>query len=277
MYEKIYYEMLLTQNPMNINGMLLELVTAYGRKQDTSFHWHSALEIVLLMEGTANYRVCGKEYIVKKDEMFLINIGDIHMTQNIDNFSQIEGMVILIPETFIKELVPESEQAYFELTDPDKKVLLSYLENIADYLTDKDNWQYPNLLIRIELLNIIYYLFSECCIKRTSHSHVISKKVIEYINQKYTEPLTVKKVAEYSGFSENYFCRYFKRETGISFHKYLCYLRLNAALELLATGNYSELEVALSVGFASTKILIEWCRKIYNCTPLEYIGKKEKQ
>lgn len=267
--DNVYYEMMSTKNPMNINNMQLVLAKGSGRDFEHNLHWHNALEMTLIRKGAAKYWVNGEEHTVKVGDITFINIGDVHIVQNIDNHSEFESLVILIPDTFILELVSEVEDPYFKVTSTTRKILAMYLEQIALCLENKP--PYMNLLIRKQILSIVYLLFKRSYIKRPVPQKISSKKIIDYINKNYSKQLTVKMAAEYMGLQENYFCRYFKQETGITFHRYLSIVRLNAALELLATNQYSELECALAVGFASNKTFIDWCRKIYGCTPLSYV------
>ena len=47
-------------------------------------------------------------------------------------------------------------------------------------------------------------------------------------------------------------------------------IRLDAALALYNSDHYSLLDCALQAGFTSEKVMIDWCRKIYQCTPAQY-------
>lgn len=268
--DNVYYEIVSTINPMNIKNMKMILFETSGHEMDTTLHWHNALEITWIREGCIKLIVTGNSRIIKPGEITFVNIGDIHMTQNVVSVhSKTTGLITVIPYAFIRELVPEIENPYFEVSEQTSKILATYLEQLAVCMENKP--AYMNLLIRKQLISIVYQLFEKCYTPKPDSKPIISKKVVEYVNQEYANPLlTLKSVAKHVGLQEKYFCKYFKQETGITFHKYLCTVRLNAALELLKTGQHSELECALDVGFTSSKTMIDWCKKIYDCTPYSY-------
>ena len=62
----------------------------------------------------------------------------------------------------------------------------------------------------------------------------------------------------------------------MSYHQFVSQLRLQSALSHLAAGNRSETECALEAGFSSVKLLIDWCKRIYCCTPQQYIKQNGK-
>lgn len=77
-------------------------------------------------------------------------------------------------------------------------------------------------------------------------------------------------VAQYFGFSREYFSRFFKQEIGISFKSYLTYFRLNKSLNLLKNKELTILEISSEVGFSSEIQFINSFKKYYHMTPGEY-------
>lgn len=75
------------------------------------------------------------------------------------------------------------------------------------------------------------------------------EKTLNYIHDHADEPLTLEDVAMMSGTSVTYFCHLFKRETGMTFVKYLSDLRLQNACELLLRTGQTVTEICYRVGF----------------------------
>jgi two-component system response regulator YesN len=65
--------------------------------------------------------------------------------------------------------------------------------------------------------------------------------------------LTIAEIAQQSFISEVYFRKLFKQQYGISPRKYIIKLRIQTAMELIATGYYSLQEVAEKVGYRDYK------------------------
>lgn len=59
------------------------------------------------------------------------------------------------------------------------------------------------------------------------------RPVLDYLDEHYAAPLTVPALAERFGYDPAYFCRKFRRETGMTCGEYLRTLRLEAAALLL--------------------------------------------
>ena len=77
------------------------------------------------------------------------------------------------------------------------------------------------------------------------------KKVLRYVIDHYSDPLTVQSMAELVGLSPWYFGNFFKSNTGMSFREYLTSIRLNRAEDMLRSGEYNVSEVAEICGFSN--------------------------
>jgi len=73
----------------------------------------------------------------------------------------------------------------------------------------------------------------------------------EYINANHTEDLSLSAVAQAAHMSVFYFCKQFKKATGLSFTDYLSRVRIEKAKEQLLKPNARVSEVAYEVGFQS--------------------------
>ena len=98
-----------------------------------------------------------------------------------------------------------------------------------------------------------------------------------YVKEHYNETIPIRQVAESLGLTENYFCRYFKKVTAMTFVKYLNLYRCERAEELLQHSELSILEVAAKVGFEDAGYFSRLYRQLMGKTPRETrAGKFEK-
>ena len=85
--------------------------------------------------------------------------------------------------------------------------------------------------------------------------------VFEFVQKHYAENISIETVSRLLAVNKSYFCRLFKKSTGISFMEYLCQIRLNVAENLLLNSNKNITEIAYDIGFLSpayfTKIFRE--------------------
>ena len=74
----------------------------------------------------------------------------------------------------------------------------------------------------------------------TGQSNDILRKIISYVNEHYTEKLSLEEVANQVGFSREYFCRFFKQHMGITFLRYLNEVRISHAGRILMKDAYRD-------------------------------------
>ena len=101
----------------------------------------------------------------------------------------------------------------------------------------------------------------------TSQSNDTLREIITYVNEHYTEKLSLEEVANQVGFSREYFCRFFKQHMGITFLRYLNEVRISHAGRLLMNTDMSISEVMSESGFTNQTIFNRLFKEIYGMTP----------
>ncbi|MBQ6703042.1 MAG: helix-turn-helix transcriptional regulator [Clostridia bacterium] len=82
--------------------------------------------------------------------------------------------------------------------------------------------------------------------------------------------MSIREIANQSFVSEVYFRKLFKKEYGKSPQKYIVFLRIRYATELISTKYYSLKEVALMSGYTDYKYFSTEFKKHIGCSPSEY-------
>lgn len=105
-----------------------------------------------------------------------------------------------------------------------------------------------------------------------SYDNKKQSKIVElikgYVSENFDKDISIADVANSLSYHESYINRIIKRETALSFHKYLVTVRLNKALNLLTSGyDISVEEVALKVGFKDPKYFATCFKKHYGISP----------
>jgi AraC-like DNA-binding protein len=101
---------------------------------------------------------------------------------------------------------------------------------------------------------------------RNKTALLISNLLI-YIDDHYTEPISLDSAADHFGVSARYVGKLVKEETGETFPNYLNKIRLDAAAALLRDSSLSIEAVALKTGFNSAGYFIKRFRLRYGMTP----------
>lgn len=103
-----------------------------------------------------------------------------------------------------------------------------------------------------------------------SQSSFIIQKAKTYIRENYRYKITLEDIAEYVGFSPNYFSRIFKEQVGINYVDYVIKVRVDAAKELLTQYNYKVYEVSEMVGYDNPHYFSRIFKKTTSQSPGEY-------
>ena len=92
-------------------------------------------------------------------------------------------------------------------------------------------------------------------------------RVVDYVEAHLQEPLAVGELAEIAYVSVFHFGRVFRRQTGLTPHRYLMARRVEAAKRMLATTDASITATAMACGFASHSHLSETFRRHVGVAP----------
>ncbi len=96
------------------------------------------------------------------------------------------------------------------------------------------------------------------------------KRLHEYVEQNYSEPISLKKAAGIVALESSYFSTYFRAKVGITFTDWLRQVRISKAMELMKAKDFSISEVAEEVGFADLGTFERAFKKHTLMTPMEF-------
>ena len=105
--------------------------------------------------------------------------------------------------------------------------------------------------------------------EQNTEAPVISRAK-QFINEHQTEELSLEQVASAVHTSKFYFCKIFKKSTGINFTDYLSRVRTERAKNLLLNPNLRVSEIAYEDGFQSLTHFNRVFKRILGRSPTEY-------
>jgi len=92
----------------------------------------------------------------------------------------------------------------------------------------------------------------------------------QYVEQSYSEPISLKKAASVAALESSYFSSYFRAKVGITFTEWLRQVRIRKAMKLMKASDFSITEVAYEVGFGDLRTFERAFKKHTLMTPMEF-------
>lgn len=102
----------------------------------------------------------------------------------------------------------------------------------------------------------------------TSDIHRVKiEKIVNYINENFSDNLSLEQMANMANLSQFYFSRLFKRLLGVGFNSYLNNKRMEEARNLLERTEWSIDKIARNVGYGNSPYFVRSFKKNYGLSP----------
>ena len=245
-------------------------------------HWHDEVEIIYIKKGSITIYIGEESFPAREGDLFFVNSGELHFMESDD--MNVEYYTLLFPWAFLSFQIEDALEREVFMPLRQKKLLLPIRaeEPISERqisaiiceviaVNDKKEKGYQ-LRTRSLLLELV-----ECFIKEDAFLQAtitgtsgIQRELLAYIQEHYTEKITLSMLASEFHLSEKYISWYFKEHFNISFIQYVSHLRMTKAKDLLLTTEQSVTEIAFSCGYPSVNFFIRSFKELHGVTPLQY-------
>ena len=249
-------------------------------------HWHSAVEMIIPVEGNYLITIRQQTYELRPGDIFLIPGGELHALRAPSRGSRFLFLLELDPIWKMKGTAYLASCFNQPLLINRSTCPSIYEEEativtqmIRDYLQDgslRDITIYTRLLSF--LIRYARFRMSQegstamAQLSPTGQRSYAEKfnAVLAYMDRHFAEDLTLEHVAAVAGFSKFHFSRTFKQLSGENFYDYLCYRRIKSSETLLMKPGMSISQIALQSGFSSVSTFNRTFKKVKGCTPTQY-------
>lgn len=245
-------------------------------------HWHDEVEIIYVKKGCITIYIGEEAFSAEAGDLFFVNSGELHFMESDD--MGVEYYTLLFPLLFLSFQIEDAlEQEVFmplrqrQLLFPlqlkgfkAEKQMTRIIREVIDVNDEKETGY--QLRTRILLLELIESLLKEEGLHQPNITRTtgMQRELLAYIQEHYTEKITLGMLAKEFHLSEKYISWYFKEHFSISFMQYVSHLRMTRAKDLLLTTELSITEVALSCGYPSVNLFIRGFKEMHGMTPLQY-------
>ena len=250
-------------------------------------HWHEEMEIVYVTQGPVIVSVGNAEYTLTAGDIVLIHPQTIHSIRQYSDdparyytilfrFSMLEsGADDTCREKYLAPIysrrlrMPE----HLDQVHPLRAALEPLIQKL---LVDPHHQRFHDeLLIKARVFEMMYLIYPYCqpADKAAAYEDIYYEKLkrsLIYLEENYTDNITVEKIASVSNYSKSYFSKLFRQLTGDSFTQYLKNYRLEKAADRIRSEKTKISEIAISCGFTNLSYFSRSFFEKYHTTPSDY-------
>ncbi|MBQ6446128.1 MAG: AraC family transcriptional regulator [Bacillus sp. (in: Bacteria)] len=262
--------------------------------EDFSYHSHDRYEIYYFHGGECKYLIGDRIYRLQEDDLIIMNGLTLHRAypepgipyeRSVIEFSS-EWLRPILNNLNVPELLSPFNQlsnTLFHIKDKEKSAeVKALIKKMAEKLKSfkqenivENRFQIGELTsMLMQLLFKVFELSKQQLENNSlaeSDKNIHVKKMIEWIDTHFCEPITLDDIAHHLNISKYYMSRIFKDVTGYTIMQYIMSCRINRAKYLLEIHlDKSILEVSLESGFEDSSHFSRFFRKQMKLTPTEY-------
>ncbi|WP_310603680.1 AraC family transcriptional regulator [Anaerosporobacter sp.] len=275
--EKVHYDY--PEYPIYVRRAFL---SAYPNYEAPS-HWHDDIEFISILSGEMEYNINGEIFSFKSGEGIFVNSRQMHFGYS-SQHKECEFICILlhpimicsspsIERDFVIPAVQNQSLPYLHLT-PSIGWHEQIIEGINLIYTERTT---PAAVMKTQsIFSWIWSLLFENMPKQNSIGNApnndlsILKDMIGFIQQHFSEKITLPQIANSGSVGQSKCCRLFGTYLNQTPNTYLTIYRLNKSVELLRNSDLSVTEIAFAVGFNGASYYAEAFRKWIGYSPREY-------
>jgi AraC family L-rhamnose operon transcriptional activator RhaR len=261
-------------------------------KDQVRYHTHDCIEICYVASGYGFHMMGNEVQRVTRGDLFIINYDVSHSFYREQERESLVTYNILFKPGFIdRELALSNDfnslklsylfskfwkqplsKASFQLSQDEKNELEPLIDSMyQEYTAQRAGC---SSLIRAYMIELIVRIIRS--MEDGTVNREISKKagaineVMRYLQEHYSESVSLNELAARTFFNKNYFCKVFKEITGVTVTEYVHHLRIEEACKLLEISDKKIIEISADVGFSDYKAFYTVFNKTVGMPPRDY-------
>lgn len=220
-------------------------------------HMHDCCEVFLSLSDGNNFLIDDKVYSVDANDLFIINQFEAHKVNALEDAKFLRYSLHLHPDFIHSNSSADIDfYKYFDSKNKVDKISLTPLQaerlkELFYSLTQTSDFG-DDVFKKIRALEILLEV-AKLCERRipeenSSKQNKTLQLALDYINENFTEQITLSDVAKHCFVSVNQLCILFKTKLFTTVNKYIMSKRISLAKKYLSQGK-NVTETAFSVGF----------------------------
>ncbi len=268
-----YHKTFQSLSPM---GILIRFASTPGGY--FPLHWHDELELLYPLNGEISLRLAGEDHLIPERALAAIDPCQVHSTfcrnrasmflnvhlskRLLENYLPDISMrrIHCLPDCTEEPLLPE----YRELCGFAEKLVLLYMKDTPIFMMEAEG-------IVLQLLAHLFRKFSVNTANLSAPVDIMTmeriRTVISYTKEHFREAISLGDVSGQLGLGKESFCRFIKKNMGMSYLNYLSEVRLSHVYKDLQDSDAPVGEIMAANGFTNQKLFNRAFKKLYGQTP----------
>lgn len=262
-----------------------ESISAY-KGNSFLWHWHPEIELTWIQKGQIEYCVNEHRYLLREGDGLFVNANALHSGYRKDG-QGCEYLSITFHPRFIygyENSLLQTKYVDFITANPDcaslklleqvqwQKDILRHIRHI--YRLSKSlpaDYELETHLSLSKIWQHLYRYYSTAPeVKQQAPEHLDRLKcMLAYIQNHYTEAITLEDISRSVSICKSECCRFFKKHMNMTLFEYLMYFRVQQSLPLLLEGE-SITKSAGMVGFTDSSYFGKIFKRYMHCSPGQY-------
>ncbi len=223
-------------------------------------HFHNSYEFLFVTDGIIECEIDSTTYTLTKGKGIILFPNQSHSYHTV-NYSA--SHLVVFSKDFIQSFHNEVKGFLFD------NPVIEYI-NMEKYIGLKENASSKFLVksILYEICDMFYR--NTNLIKTKDTQDELSARIVTYIQEHYTENISLKSIASDFNYNYTYLSNYFNKTFKCTFSTFLNTFRLDYALYLLEHTDDKITNIAISSGFSTIRAFNIAFKEKYHVSPKEY-------
>ena len=249
-------------------------------------HYHLSCEMILVLEGEAEFLVDGQQYLGGSGSLVFLNSFEQHEVKvkktpyrryflTIDS-AEVERMLSYTTLSSIFKNRPAGFRHCVCFPSPKREEVFSLVEHL--YREYSDPGAYSGQMLRSLFEQLLIEVYRICPGNFAHNESGSASRVIaiqKYIEEHFTEEIRISDLARQFFISPYYLSHTFRSQVGYSPKQYIQLNRLSYAKELLETTDLQVSQIAYKCGFGDTNNFIRAFKAWFGQAPNRYRNSEE--
>lgn len=241
---------------------------------NTPLHNHEEIEVLIVDKGTSSVRIGAETLTARAGDLIFIDPMEIHSVTVEENAEYMHRCICFEPSLIFDKKISDGIKngrlhLPMRLTEKEYPQVFALCCKMFETISNEDAASSIEAPAYISLI-IGFFVRNSLLKKGTPEiKDTVCKNILEYVHNHFAENISSKTAAEALFLNQNYFCRKFSKNFGMSFSAYLNIYRISVSRKLLEDGK-SVSDTAFECGFADPMYFSRCFKKYVGILPSEY-------